>query len=278
MPGVPEVPAQAGDSAVPDSPPRLAVIGPGLIGTSVALAAARRWPGIAVRFVDVGDPLERVGDSQVVVLAMPVDAIITALPRLAAIVDRQALVVDTGSTKRAVMAAAAATGLSQFVGGHPMAGGTTTGPSAARADLFDGRVWFLANPDAPAAVQRAVEFVEALGARPVVLADRGDDHDRLMAAVSHLPQVVASALMVTVTRAVGEDGLQWAGQGLRDTTRLAGSTADVWGSIVATNSQEIRPLLRLMAAELVQLSERLDDRDAVRAFFDEASRAKASCL
>ncbi|MGE0866405.1 MAG: prephenate dehydrogenase [Vicinamibacterales bacterium] len=261
-----------------DAQPRLAVVGPGLIGTSVALAAARRWPGLDVRLVDQGDPLASIGDSLVVVLAMPVDAIIQTLPRLGAIMHPQALVLDTGSTKRAVMAAAAAAQLSQFVGGHPMAGGTTTGPGDARADLFDGRAWFLANPAAPDAVRRAVKFVEALGARPVVLSDRGEEHDRLMAAISHLPQVTASALMVTVARAVGADNLAWAGQGLRDTTRLAGSQAAVWESVLATNSQELKPLLRMLAAELVTLSDQLDDREVVRQFFDEASRAKSSCL
>lgn len=261
-----------------EAQPRLAVVGPGLIGTSIALAAARRWPGLDVRTVDQGDPLESIRDSLVVVLAMPVDVIIQTLPRLGAIMNPQALVLDTGSTKRAVMAAAAAASLSQFVGGHPMAGGTTTGPSEARADLFDGRAWFLTNPDAPDAVRRAVKFVEALGARPVVLSDRGQEHDRLMAAVSHLPQVVASALMVTVARSVGEANLAWAGQGLRDTTRLASSQAAVWESVLATNSQEIKPLLRALAAELVNLSDQLEDRDAIRKFFDEASHAKSSCL
>ena len=258
--------------------PRLAIIGPGLIGTSVALAAARRWPGIDVRMVGRDDPLDTIADSQVVVLAMPVDAIIQTLPLLGDVVDPQALVLDTGSTKRAVMSAAATAGLSRFVGGHPMGGGTSSGPAGARADLFDDQVWFLTNPDAPESMQRAVDFVEALGARPVVLEDRGEEHDRLLAAVSHLPQMVASALMVTVTRAIGEGNLQWAGKGLRDTTRLAASQAGVWESIIATNSQEIKPLLRLLAAELVQLSDRLDNRDTLRAFFDEASRAKSSCL
>jgi prephenate dehydrogenase len=231
-----------------------------------------------VRTIDQGDHLESIGDSTVVVLAMPVDVIIRTLPRLAPIVHPGALVIDTGSTKRAVMAAASEAGLTEFVGGHPMAGGTTTGPSEARADLFDDRAWFLVNPGAPDAVQRAVNFVEALGARPVVLTDRGEEHDHLMAAISHLPQLAASALMVTVARAIGTDNLKWAGAGLRDTTRLAGSRAEVWESIVSTNGAEIKPLLHLMAAELLNLSDRLDDRDAIRRFFDEASRAKSSCL
>ncbi len=263
---------------MPDTEPRLAVVGPGLIGTSVALAASRRWPGLEVRTVDQGDPLESISDSLVVILAMPVDVIIRTLPRLGSIMHPQALVIDTGSTKRAIMTAAAAAQLPQFVGGHPMAGGTTTGPSEARPDLFDGRAWFLTNPDAPDAVRRAVKFVEALGARPVVLTDRGEEHDRLMAAVSHLPQLVASALMVTVARAVGDDNLTWAGKGLRDTTRLASSQASVWESVLATNSQELKPLLRVLASQLVNLSDQLDDRKAIRAFFDEAARAKSSCL
>lgn len=228
--------------------------------------------------VDQGDPLESISDSLVVVLAMPVGAIIGCLPRLGPIMHRQALVLDTGSTKRAVMATAAQAGLSQFVGGHPMAGGTSDGPSGARADLFDGRAWFLTNPDAPDAIRRAVKFVEALGATPVVLTDRGEEHDRLMAAVSHLPQLVASALMVAVTRAIGPDNLRWAGAGLRDTTRLAASPVAMWESVLATNRAEIAPLLRQLAADLVNLSDQLDDRLAIQKFFDEASRAKSSCL
>jgi len=263
---------------MPDVQPRLAIVGPGLIGTSIALAARRRWPGLEVRTVDQGEPLESIRDSLVVVLAMPVEAIIQTLPRLGALMHPQALVTDTGSTKRAVMAAATAARLPQFVGGHPMAGGTSTGPAGARADLFDGRAWFLTNADAPDAVRRAVKFVEALGARPVVQGDRGEEHDRLMAAVSHLPQLVASALMTAVARAVGDNNLQWAGAGLRDTTRLAASQASMWESVLLSNSQEIRPLLRQLASDLVALSDRLDDRDAIRAFFAEAARAKSSCL
>ncbi len=261
-----------------ETQPRLAVVGPGLIGTSVALAARRRWPGLDVRTVDRSDPLEAVGDALVVVLAAPVDAIIDILPRLAPVISPHTLVVDTGSTKRVIMMAAAAARIPQFVGGHPMAGGTTPGPADARADLFDSRPWFLTNPDAPDAVRRAVTFVEALGAHAVVLLDHGQEHDRLMAALSHLPQVTASALMAAVSRAVGTDNLQWAGNGLRDTTRLASSRADMWESVLATNSRELKPLLKSLAADLVALADRLEDREALRQFFDEAARAKSSCL
>ena len=260
-----------------EAQPRLAIIGPGLIGTSVALAAKRRWPALEVRVVDRGDPLEGVGDSLVVVVAAPVDVIIDILPRLANVITPQTLVLDTGSTKHAIMKVAAAAGMPHFVGGHPMAGGTAAGPGEARADLFDGRPWFLANPDAPDAVRRAIKFVEALGAHAVALSDHGQEHDRLMAAVSHLPQLTASALMIAVTRAIGDDNLKWAGTGLRDTTRLAASGAGIWESVLATNSEELKPLLRALGADLIALADRLEDREAVRRFFAEAARAKA-CL
>jgi prephenate dehydrogenase len=262
---------------MPETPRGLAIVGPGLIGTSIALAAKRRWPQLDIRTVDQGEPLSKIGDALVIVLATPVDAILQILPKLPAAVDPKALILDTGSTKRAVMIAAGMAGLRQFVGGHPMAGGTAPGSMGARAELFDNAPWFLTNPDAPGAVQRAVKFVEALGAQPIVLSDHGEEHDRLMAAISHLPQVTASTLMTVVARVVGEDNLKWAGKGLRDTTRLAASRPEMWQGILATNSAELKPLLKYLASELAALADRLEDPESVKRLFDEASRAKASC-
>jgi prephenate dehydrogenase len=260
---------------MPDTPQGLAIVGPGLIGTSIALAARRRWPDLRVHTIDKGEPLSAVGSFGIVVLSAPVNVILAAIPRLPGVIQPNALVIDTGSTKREIVAAAAHAGIEHFVGGHPMAGGTVF--ADARADLFDGRPWFLTNPDSPDAVRRATEFVAALGAKPVVLPDRGEEHDRLMAAVSHLPQVTSTMLMAIVARAVGPDNLQWAGGGLRDTTRLASSQADVWQSVLASNRQELRPLLKQLASELAAFADRLDDPDAVTQLFAEANRAKASC-
>jgi prephenate dehydrogenase len=246
-----------------------------LIGTSVALAARRRWPGLDIRTIDKGEPLSRIGGALVVVLAAPVDVIVEAVARLPLVIEPNALVIDTGSTKRAIMAAATKARIAGFVGGHPMAGGTSV--ADARADLFDGRPWFLINPDASTSVARAVKFVEALGAHPVVLTDHGEQHDRLMAAISHLPQVTASMLMAVVARAVGEENLRWAGNGLRDTTRLASSSAAMWASLLASNSEDLKPLLKYFAAELTAFADRLDRPEAVRALFDEANRAKSAC-
>ena len=252
----------------------LAIVGPGLIGTSVALAAKRRWPDLEVRTVDKGESLSAIGNALVVVLAAPVHAIIDIIPGLPLVISPKALVLDTGSTKQAIMKAAAAAKIEHFVGGHPMAGGTSA--AEARPDLFDGRPWFLTNPDSPDAIMRATRFVQALGANPVVLLDRGEEHDRLMAAVSHLPQVTSSMLMTVVARAVGADNLQWSGAGLRDTTRLAASPAAIWQSVLASNAHELKPLLKYLASELASFAERLEDPEAVRALFDEANRAKAA--
>lgn len=259
---------------MPETIQRLAIVGPGLIGTSIALAARRRWPDSQVRTVDKGQALSAIGNAQVVVLAAPVDAILETIPLLPAVIQPDALVLDTGSTKRAILAAAARAGLRQFVGGHPMAGGTSA--ADASAELFDGKPWFLVNTNAPDAVGRASRFVEALGARPVMMADRGEEHDRLMAAVSHLPQITSTLLMAIVARAVGPDNLRWAGNGLRDTTRLASSKADVWQSVLSSNCRELRPLMRSLASELASFADRLEDPDAVRELFDEANRAKSS--
>jgi prephenate dehydrogenase len=253
----------------------LAIVGPGLIGTSIAMAAKRRWPHAVVRTIDRGQSVDAIGDASVVVLSTPVDVILDSIPSLSRVVQPHALIMDTGSTKHAIMRAARRAGLQQFVGGHPMAGGTSL--AEARADLFDGKPWFLCNPDARDALTRGAKFVEALGGIPVPLADHGEQHDRLMAAISHLPQLTASVLMTVVARSIGTDNLQWAGPGLRDTTRLAASQAGVWESIIASNSQELKPLLKFLASELASIADRLDDRDSVRLLFEQANRAKSFC-
>lgn len=259
---------------MPDTTQGLAIVGPGLIGSSVALAAKRRWPDLTIKTIDKGQSLSVIGNSLVIVLAAPVNVILDTIPKLPLVINANALVIDTGSTKRAIIEAANRAKLKQFVGGHPMAGGTSA--ADARADLFDGKTWFLANPAAPDAVRRASKFVEALGAKPVVLKDGGEEHDRLMAAISHLPQVTVTALMAIVARAIGVDNLQWAGSGLRDTTRLAASSGLVWQSILASNSTELKPLLKSLSSELATIADCLDDPEAINALFAEANRAKAA--
>jgi prephenate dehydrogenase len=253
---------------------RVAVIGPGLIGRSVSLAATRADAAIRIVEIDAGDSYDAARGADLIVLATPIDVVLDIIRDHADLL-RETVVVDTGSTKRAIIAAARGAGLHLFIGGHPMAGAASAGRAAARADLFDGRPWFLCDagsrPDAVDVVQR---FVVHLGAQPVRLHDDGSEHDRVMAAVSHLPQVVASALMVIAAERAGPR-LAWAGSGLRDTTRLAQSSASVWHSILQTNADEIAPLLRELANQLTAVATELDHGQPVTELFDRANRARA---
>jgi prephenate dehydrogenase len=252
---------------------RLVIVGDGLIGRSVQLAWVRRHPGASVVALDRGDDLAAIRTADAVVLAAPVDAIVAMLGQVAPLVPQARFVTDTGSTKRAIVAAAADAGLTQFVPGHPMAGGTSTGPDGARADLFDRRPWFLlAGRASPAAQEAARAFVGDLGAEIVALDDDGAEHDRLLAAISHLPQVVATALRARVGESVGSDGLRYAGAGLRDTTRLAASQASVWAPILASNAAALAPLLRALASDLEQAASHLEDRAATERLFARAHR------
>lgn len=250
---------------------RLVIVGDGLIGRSVQLAWLRRHPGARVVAVDRGEDLAALRSADAVVLAAPVDAIVAMLPQVAQMATRARFVTDTGSTKTAIVAAAADAGVRQFVAGHPMAGGTSTGPGAARADLFDRRPWFLLSGRAGAEAQDAARaFVGDLGADLVSLDDDGAEHDRLVAAISHLPQVVATALRARVGESVGREGLRFSGAGLRDTTRLAASQASVWAPILASNAAALAPLLRALASDLQQASQELDDRAATERLFARA--------
>jgi prephenate dehydrogenase len=246
----------------------------GLIGTSVALAARRAWPSLEVTAVDRGQPIDAAIGAETIVLAAPVDANIAILTEHGRRLGRS-VITDVGSTKRATIAAARAAALSTFVGGHPMSGTAASGAGESRADIFDGQPWFLVPHGADArAVARVRALVEALGARPVLLGDDGSEHDRMMAAVSHLPQVVASALMAAVGKATVTGGLEWAGNGLRDTTRLAAASAEVWAGILDTNRDQLGPLLLSLAEDLRALAGHLDDRDRVRRLFAEANAVR----
>jgi prephenate dehydrogenase len=275
--------------AAPVLDSRIAIVGTGLIGTSVALAIRRlnpdavligidrpevlEHPRLAETFSTLSSTLDAAASADIILLAAPVQAIIDIL-RQPVMQSPRTLVMDTGSTKRTIVHAARAAGIEDFVGGHPMAGSERSGPDAARHDLFEARPWFLVG-SAPA-LARAGSFVQALGALPVFMTDDGERHDRLMAAVSHLPQVVVSALMARVGETVGRDGLAYAGTGLRDSTRLAASEARVWESILATNVEALRPLLLELANDLQQIATQLDDPAATRRLFGLANLYRRS--
>ena len=255
---------------------RLAVVGNGLIGGSVVLAARRAWPGIDTVALDAGDALSAAAGADVVVLAAPVRANIALLDAIQPHVGPATVVTDTGSTKRAICGAAAARPAIAFIGGHPMAGAAKGGAANARADLFDGRPWILtpgAGTTADAAA-RLDTFVSGLGAVPHVMTP--DLHDRFVGAVSHLPQLTASALMHVVGKLAGDAGLEIAGPGLMDATRLAGSPPDIWKDIAATNEDVLREALDQLIGTLTGLRDTLDSGEAIESVFASASRWRAA--
>jgi len=274
---------------------RIGIVGLGLIGGSIALKARELWPTSLVIAVDNKDVLETamrlhaidvaaddlfvLAEADVVILAAPVKQNLALLAELDEYIARPAVVTDTGSTKREIVAAAAS--LPQrftFIGGHPLAGAAQGGLDHARPDLFVGRPWLLTpvarssgRPEPSGdAIDKLTTFVQALGGEPRIVP--ADSHDRMLAFLSHLPQFTASALMRVVGDAVGDDGLALAGRGLADTTRLASSPPDIWRDIAATNADEIGPALDALIAVLQDLRRDLREGERLEEIFTDAAR------
>ena len=265
---------------------RVAVVGTGLLGTSAALAARRAgaasvkgWDADAATLhasgVDAAGSLaEAVADAELVVVAVPVGAVAETVRAVLAAAPG-ATVTDVGSTKRAL----AAIDDPRFVAGHPVAGGATSGPGRAGADLFDGAVWFLTpSPAAEGERVATVErFVTSLGARPVRLDPEA--HDRMLAVTSHLPHVLANLLM-RAAAAAGDDALGYAGASLREMTRVAGANADVWTDIFVANGDLIAAALEALVRELGDVERALRDgeRDFFRGWIEDAAAARTRML
>ena len=279
-------PGRAAEGAAPVFA-KIGIVGLGLIGGSIALAARQLWPTSLVVAVDNKDVLETamrihavdvaaddlvvLAEVDLVILAAPVRQNLTVLGELDEFVRRPAVITDTGSTKRQMVAAA--TSLPPrftFVGGHPLGGAATSGLEHARPDLFKGRPWLLtpANEASGEAVGRLMTFASAMGAVPELLDVA--IHDRMLAFISHLPQLTASALMQIVGEAAGDRGLGLAGRGLLDTTRLASSPAEIWKDITATNADEIGRALDLLIRLLQDLRGDLQTGDRLTDVFRSA--------
>jgi prephenate dehydrogenase len=281
-----------------DEPPfhQIAIVGFGLIGGSIALAIRERWPSIRITAVDrppvlahaagsgsidrAARDVSDLGDAGLVFLAAPVEQNVRLLPEIAAQLGSGAVITDVGGTKRDIVRAAAAQSRAPvaFVGGHPIGGAERGGFAFARADLFRGRPWIL-TPDAAVAgptLERLMGFVRSLGAKPTTM--DADEHDRLMAFLSHLPQLTVSALMDVVGDATSAGGLRLAGRGLVDSTRLASSPADVWRDVCASNAADIATALDLLIARLQQLRDGLAGGETVDAVFANAARWRAELM
>lgn len=238
---------------------RLTIVGVGLLGGSIARAARGR--GLAREIVGVGreasrlaparadgsldrattDLAEGVRGADMVVLAAPVLAIERLLAALAPAVGKHTVVTDVGSTKAAIVHAAERAGAGRafhFVGSHPMAGSERAGYAVARADLFEGATVIVTPTEAsdPGAVKDVTGLWTAMGARVSVLDPLG--HDRVVAAISHLPHAVAFALMAGA-RAMDPAALGYAARGFKDTTRIAASDPVVWSEIFQANREAL---------------------------------------
>lgn len=279
----------------PADPPfqSIAIAGLGLIGGSIALAVRERWPSMRISGIDrpavlahalgsgavdrAVESLAAAADADLVLLAAPVQQIIELLPAIPT--ARPVIATDVGGTKRTIVEAARQLPSSvTFVGGHPLGGGERGGFAFARPNLFSGRSWILTPDDSRAteATSRLSTFVSGLGARPTVMS--AEAHDRLMAYVSHLPQLTASALMAAVGAGAGGEGLQAAGKGLLDTTRLASSPADVWRDVCASNADAIADALDTLITALTNLRSGLQRGEVIDALFTDAAYWRSELL
>jgi prephenate dehydrogenase len=279
---------------------KLAVIGVGLIGGSFALAlkqaglAARvlgvarnpatRDAALALGIIDEACDLARAGSADVVLLAVPVGATYRVLSELAPHLAAHTVITDAGSTKRDVIAAARSAlgcALPRFVPGHPIAGAEASGPQAARAELFQGRkVVLTPEPDTDGDALAAVRALwQAAGAQVENLT--ATEHDRVFAAVSHLPHLAAFALVDDLARREHADLLfRFAASGFRDFTRIAGSSPEMWRDIALANRTALLDELDLYIASLARLRDLLDARDgaALHEIFRQARDTREAWL
>jgi len=254
---------------------RLGIIGTGLIGASVGLAAKRagvplvegydfydnvaeaaRERGAVDRTAIAADEL--LADSELVVVAVPVIALGSVLREA---VGAEVTVTDVGSTKSNLGEALTSP---NFVGGHPVTGSEAHGPEHATADLFDGATWFLtptAHTD-PERYRLVHGFVSGLGATPVAIDPQA--HDQLVAVTSHLPHALANLLVnqAGASRIEGHEPLAAAGGSLRDMTRVAGANPRIWVDIFLENTEALRGALGEHRRRLEQLEAALEARDA----------------
>lgn len=262
---------------------KVAVLGVGLIGGSIGLAARRRLqseavgfdpdPETAERALEMGvldaaapSPAEACEGADVVFCAAPVGR----LPELAAAAldacGPDTVVTDVGSTKRDIVAALGAD--QRFIGGHPLAGAETSGVENAREGLFEGARWYL-TPEAERSsgmlYDRLQRAVAGLGAK--VQAIDAETHDRLMATVSHLPHVVANVLVGQAADELTRDSerMPEVGPSFRDTARVAGANPAIWGDIFASNREAVADAVEAVARRLGEAAEliRAGEREAV---------------
>ncbi len=270
---------------------QITIIGTGLIGGSLALALRKK--GFAGRIVgcdresvldrarkrgaiDDGSPNPglAVRGSQLVVLATPVLAIVDLIERVGPVLPANALLTDVGSTKAAVAERAVKVfgkkARQRFLAGHPMAGKELSGVDYADADLFQNAVWFLT----PLPGQNLHEglfaefagWIDQIGARIAMLP--ADEHDRLCAWISHLPQMISTALAATLVEEFGEDAplLPTGGRALREMTRISSSPYSMWRDVAISNKKNLEDAMLKLEQRLAHIRENLGTRQLAQEF------------
>jgi prephenate dehydrogenase len=277
---------------------QITIIGTGLMGGSFALALKkRRFQGTIVGCDRAGalrhareagaihrgysHPFEATRGSEVVLLATPVGAILDLIQRLGPVLPTKTLLTDVGSTKLDVVTRAKAVfgknASRCFLAGHPMAGKERSGVEFADPDLFQGAAWFIT----PLPGQKPyeglsgefLEWVERIGAR-IASMDAGE-HDQLCAWISHLPQMISTALAATLVEEFGEEAplLEAGGRALREMTRISASPYSMWRDIALTNKKNLQQVMRKLEQRLAHLRENLDTRE-LAAEFDKAHQLR----
>jgi prephenate dehydrogenase len=270
---------------------QVTIIGTGLIGGSFGLALKKRRlaghiigcdrPAALARARDRGaieagavNPADAVRGSDLVVLATPVLAILDLIDRLGPALPPRTLLTDVGSTKSQIVQHAAKalgrTAGQRFLAGHPMAGKENSGVDFADPDLFEGAAWmFTPLPRQNVHAGLCSEFlicVEKLGARVAIL--NPADHDRFCAWISHLPQMISTALAATLVDEFGDDAplLDIGGRALRELTRISGSPYSMWRDIAITNRENLGKALLKLEQRLAHIRENLDSKQLADEF------------
>jgi prephenate dehydrogenase len=262
---------------------KVRIVGSGLIGTSIALGLVQQ--AIAVEMID-SDPSAQglakdltggvvVADPDLVIFALPTSMLSQVIKREITL-NPQSTFMDVGSVKNeVVLEIKTFSGLSaRFLPTHPMAGREIGGASSARGDLFQGRSWIL-TPEAdcaPESKELVLELIKRLGATPIELSAL--EHDAAVAKISHLPQIAASLVAKQLIGTPAE-WMELAGQGLRDTTRIAGSDEKLWKEIIYSNRAEISELLISLQNDLTQMIAALDDPSKIEALIAAGREGKS---
>ncbi len=276
---------------------RVAVLGVGLIGGSIGLAARGRLdaevtgfdpdPATLERALKV-DAVDEAVDSveaacrgaELVFCAAPVSVLPALAHEALAHAGSETVVTDVGSTKREIVAALGRD--ERFIGGHPLAGAETSGVENAQAELFEGARWYLSPTTYTGGLlyDRLQRTLSELGARPQAI--DAEIHDRIMATVSHLPHVLANVLVSQAAAELATDSerLPEVGPSLRDTTRVAGANPRIWGDIFASNREAVAAAIDDVVARLQQASALIleGDRDAVEIWHTEAAQDRRALL